>query len=115
MKKLFAILILLIMNSISVFATDNTPIVSQKQLRAQIEQLLKDPDIFVENEELNAKIEFTLNTKGQIVVLSVDAEESNVEEYIKSRLNYKKINPKISSLGSNIYKISLRILKPEEA
>ncbi|WP_062054479.1 hypothetical protein [Aquimarina longa] len=113
MKKLTVLLIALVLGSTQISASDNNPYNSEKQLRNQIAVLLKNPEFKLQKEELSADIQFTLNGQGEIVVLSVASEETNVANYIKSRLNYKKINSKVSTIGNKVFKISLKILKPK--
>ncbi|TSE07798.1 MULTISPECIES: hypothetical protein [Aquimarina] len=112
MKKLTILFAVFVLGSTQIFASNDNPINSEQQLRNQIAVLLESPEILVENDTLNAKIEFTLNGEGEIVVLSVDTKESTVKNYVKSRLNYKKIDSEIANIGSKIFRISLKILKP---
>ncbi|WP_103865380.1 hypothetical protein [Aquimarina sp. I32.4] len=113
MRKLTVLFVALLLGSTQLFASDTTSVNSEKLLRNQIETLLKNPEISLEQEEIKANIEFILNDKSEIVVLSVESgsEDDTVESYIKSRLNYKKINSNVSDIENRIFKISLKILK----
>lgn len=73
----------------------------------EIQQLLKDPGMVIE-EDLTANVLFTLNKDGEVVVLSVDSDNDMVEDFVKQRLNYKKLN---SQLPVNIkeFKLPVRI------
>ncbi len=113
MKKLTILLVAFLLGSTQIFAFNDNPTNAAQQLRNQIAVLLESPEILVENDALNAEIEFTLNSEGEIVVLSVDTKENIVKNYVKSRLNYKKIDSKISNINSKIFRISLKILKPQ--
>tara|TARA_Y100000815_G_C13348980_1_gene503462 strand:- start:7062 stop:7394 length:333 start_codon:yes stop_codon:yes gene_type:complete len=42
--------------------------------------------------EAVAQVTFTVNKENEIVVLEVDTQSETVENYIKSRLNYKKLS-----------------------
>ncbi len=53
-------------------------------------------------------ISFVLNTKNELVILTVDSENEEVSSYIKSKLNYQEMN--ISNiLKGEQYKVSLKI------
>ena len=76
----------------------------------EIGKLLQDPT-FVVDEEIVANVTLTLNKNNEMVVLSVDAEEAYVENFIKSRLNYHAI-PALET-GQKTYKVPVRVT-PEE-
>jgi hypothetical protein len=78
-------------------------------IRVEIGKLLKNPS-FAISDELVARVVFTLNNNKEIVVLSVDTDNYLVESYIKSRLNYKKINSTLL-VSQEFYNIPVR-LKP---
>lgn len=59
-----------------------------KKLRNTVAQLLAEPNISLEEDMLTSTISFTINKKGEIVVLDVDTPNVKVENLIKSRLNY---------------------------
>lgn len=116
MKKLTILFAVFVLGSTQIFASNDNSIEAQKQLMNQVTLLLENPEIHIEDDALNAKIEFTLNDKGEIVVLSVDAKEDVVKNYVRSRLNYKKVDSKIATMDSKIFRvfrISLKILKPQ--
>ncbi|MDE3741874.1 hypothetical protein [Maribacter polysaccharolyticus] len=62
-----------------------------KQLSTQIGELLDSEALPAEFVDLTAQVRFTLNKKGEIVVLSVDSDHQKLETFVKSRLNYKKV------------------------
>ncbi|WP_103069549.1 hypothetical protein [Aquimarina sediminis] len=114
MKKLTVLLFAVVLSTSQLFANNNNPEKdTNQQLREQIASLLEKPEIkLLEQEELQAKIEFTINTEGEIVVLNVDSKRHIIKSYIKSRLNYKKTDLKTSESPNRVYHISLRIKKP---
>ena len=63
-----------------------------KSLSYQIKDLIGHDAIKVENSDLKGKILFTLNKEREIVVLDVEADTEQMEDFIKSRLNYKKVD-----------------------
>ncbi len=115
MKKLIVLLFAIVLGTSSIFANNGTAEKdSNQQIREQVAVLLDNPEIkLLETKELIANIEFTLNTKGEIVVLNVDTDKELIQSYVKSRLNYKKIDVlKAQNLKNKIFQISLRIKKP---
>ncbi|MFI8379943.1 hypothetical protein [Leeuwenhoekiella sp. NPDC079379] len=46
-------------------------------------------------------VSFTINNEGEVVVLNVETENSQVEQFIQNRLNYKKI--KANALKGQTY------------
>lgn len=72
--------------SASTNPTNEKPLV----LETEIGTLLEKPEFKITN-DLLAKVTFVLNKNNEIVVLSVLTDNSQLENFIKSRLNYKKI------------------------
>ncbi|WP_128755225.1 hypothetical protein [Aquimarina sediminis] len=115
MKELTVLVFVLVLGASQLFAINSKPEKdSNPQLRDQIAVLLEKPQIKLleQEQQLRAKIEFTINTEGEIVVLNVDSKRQVIESYIKSRLNYKKIKVKASDIKNRVYQISLKIEKP---
>ncbi|MDY8134784.1 hypothetical protein [Aquimarina sp. 2201CG5-10] len=113
MKKLTVLLFAVVLGTSQLFASNNNPTANPEQkLRNKIAALLERPEISVANQDLQADIEFTLNTNGEIVVLTVNSEFDIVKSYVKSRLNYKKAVSETSN-KSKVFRISLRIKKSE--
>ena len=63
---------------------------------------------------LSANIKFALNGKGEIVVLTVDTKQEVVANFVKSRLNYKKVATAIKA-RNKIFKVILKIKKPQNS
>lgn len=76
MKKLI-VLVVAILATTQIFANDkNTKETSEQKLRNEIALLLDRPEIRLESNEIKANIEFILNAKGEIVILTVDSEKA---------------------------------------
>ncbi|MFS4467359.1 hypothetical protein [Maribacter sp. 2210JD10-5] len=56
----------------------------------------------------SAQVRFTLNNVGEIVVLSVDSDSEQFESFVKSKLNYKKIELDKVEEGK-LYTIPVRV------
>lgn len=108
------LLVIVVLSSVQMSAFNNDPNVTPEQkLRNEIAVLLESPEIKLENNELIANIQFILNEKKEIVILTVDSEKEAIENYVKSRLNYQKIDFTANSPEENkVYYISLKVLKP---
>ncbi len=79
-----------------------------KTLSAQIGDLLGSNSFIVESSDLTAKIRFTLNEDKEIVVLSVETDHEALEAFVKSRLNYQKVNLSNAREGK-MYTVPVRI------
>ncbi|GAA0711750.1 hypothetical protein [Aquimarina litoralis] len=113
MKKL-VVLAVAILASTQIFANDkNTEETNEQKLRSEIALLLEKPQIQLDTDEIKANIEFIVNGKGEIVILSIDSEKEAIEYYVKSRLNYKKIGNEINKTGNKIFKLRVKVLNPE--
>lgn len=78
----------------------------------EIGKLLKDPNFLVDK-EIVASVTLTLNKNNELVVLSVDSEELYVEDFIKSRLNYKEL-PLTYSGTDKTFKVPVRVIVKED-
>ncbi|NER14142.1 hypothetical protein GWK08_11870 [Leptobacterium flavescens] len=110
MKKLILVVLIAVLGTANTFASVPVETPAQK-LRSEIIKLLDAPRINLEKEETIANIEFTLNSKNEIVVLSVESDNSQVERYVKNELNYQKVNGGIES-RKKLFKLQLKIMKP---
>ncbi len=64
--------------------------VNKEEVSQEIAQLLKGP-LFELDVDTAASVILIVNSENELVVLSVDTEDEQVERYIKNRLNYKKL------------------------
>ena len=74
------------------------------ELRAEVLKYLKHTTI--NSSEVEATLSFTVNSDNELVVLSVKTLDKNVEEAIKSRLNYKHIKTDLQK-NNETYHIDL--------
>lgn len=74
-----------------------------------VSELLKNPD-FQLSQDQRALVNLAINHNGEMVVLSVDTDDKNVENFIKSRLNYKKLSKE--AIGQHkTFKLPVRLIK----
>lgn len=92
----------------SIFANNSNEIDPTKTITSQISKLLHHNDL--SESEINevAQVRFTLNKKGEIVILSVDTENYNLESFVKGRLNYQKLEVNNIEEGK-LFTVSVRI------
>ena len=97
MKKLIILAIALF--TLNVSATEK-PVKPTESLRSEIVDLLGPncPENFNKN-ECSMKVIFTVNSKNEIIVLSVDSPNDLAENFVKNKLNYKKVNYKSHAVG----------------
>ncbi|WP_375239564.1 hypothetical protein [Aurantibacter sp.] len=112
MKTLKNVLVVLLLSvSMTVVANNGSTKGGEKSSTVSqvISTLLKNPYFKVE-ETLKAKVSFMINSKNEIVVLSVDSQDEKLDAYIKRRLNYSKFED--SGLKKNVaYVLPVRIIK----
>ncbi|ASV29098.1 hypothetical protein [Maribacter cobaltidurans] len=76
----------------NVLANNTEGVEPAKSLSSQISNMLRDNSFSDMESDLTAQVRFTLNSEGEIVVLSVDTESVNLERFVKGRLNYQKVD-----------------------
>ncbi len=109
MKKLVTLIVVTLIN-FSAFANADRPVSAIKtELRTEIIKLLGKAD-FAYNKDISTTIEFTINNKGEIIVLTVASENNTVDAYVKSKLNYKVITNQTNIVGKT-YKMPLTFVR----
>ena len=74
-------------------------------LRDQVIELIKAPNMeYGAMEEV--KVQFLVNKKNELVVVAVDTDDSYLAAFVKSRMNYKKIDGE-NAKHNEIYKINV--------
>jgi len=111
LKLIIAILAISISSVATVSAnTEPTtgPVEVKTDLRAQIVSLLGNHNYELKNQTLTAEISVMLNNKNQLIVVSVDSKNNQLENFVKSRLNYKKVSVKELKKGT-IYRVPVKL------
>ncbi len=60
--------------------------------------------------EYSAEVVFTVNSEGEIIVLSVNSENEEAEEYLRDKMNYKKVDHTPSKYGE-VYLLPVKMVK----
>ncbi len=111
MKSLKLFVLALALFTINVSAANLNPIKPTDDLRIEIVDLIGTNymDEMVEN-EYSAEVLFTVNSKRELIVLSVDSNNSQLESYLKAKLNYKKVDHRPGQPGE-IYLLPVKMIK----
>ncbi|MDX6747261.1 hypothetical protein SHK09_10700 [Polaribacter sp. PL03] len=107
LKTIIAVIAISLSTVFSVSATDTKP-KKAKTLRTEISALIGENIPLKFNKTTIAEVSFIVNNRNEIVVLSVKSEVSELNSFIKRKLNYKIITIKGVKKGE-VYKMPLKI------
>ncbi|MCV6629351.1 MAG: hypothetical protein OIF50_05780 [Flavobacteriaceae bacterium] len=82
----------------------------KNQISNQITSLLETNNLKVQGADLLAFVHLTINAKNELVILDVRTESRQLESFVKSRLNYQKIQTMASSYRK-FFGFRLRVTK----
>jgi hypothetical protein len=108
LKSIIAIIAISLATTFSTTASEKEPSKVTKELITEIISMLGDKIPFVLEESTSAEISFVINNKNEIVILSVDSKISELSNYVKGKLNYKKVKVQ-GTLEGETYTIPLKI------
>lgn len=109
MRKFSLVLVAAMLLSVGgIFANNPKKANPEKTLSTQIAELLDNNPFIVADHDLTAQVKFMLNNKKEIIVISVDTDNELLEGFVKSRLNYKKVDSKDCKRGET-YTVPVRI------
>jgi type 1 fimbria pilin len=92
----------------SASATTSNPENGIKALRTELSSFIGKNIPIELNKATTAEVSFIVNNKNEVVVLSVDSRNSELNYFLKHKLNYKKITTKGVKKGK-VYKIPLKV------
>ncbi|MCK5867004.1 MAG: hypothetical protein KAG14_01265 [Mycoplasmataceae bacterium] len=112
MKKLNYFIIAFVLFAMNATAATTTgPVKPTSQLRAEIVDIIGPNCPYEHNKnECSAEVLFTINTKGELIVLSVVSPNVKAEGFVKSKLNYKKVSHRPKREGE-IFLLPLRMVR----
>jgi hypothetical protein len=112
MKKLKILVLAFALFAMNMSAAVIEPVKPTAKLRAEIVALIGTDCPFEFNKDAcTAEVLFTINLKGEIIVLTVTSKNPETDNYIKSKLNYRKVNFPVKKEGT-LYILPIRIVKP---
>lgn len=111
MKTLKILLLAVAFTFSSVLTASTEPTIADPNttISSEVEKLLKNPSFSVDH-DITAEVKLVINDDNELVVLSVDSETTQLESYIKSRLNYNKLSVKLNT-GQKTFLVPVRITK----
>jgi hypothetical protein len=89
MKKLKVLIVAIALFSGTLISTASVDSESSPDFSSEIVKMLEFPPDF--KGEIKTSVHFLVNSEGEIVILTVDTKNNKVEEFIKKRMNYKKL------------------------
>ncbi len=110
MKKLKSFVTILAISLSTVFSANATETEPSKteELRTEIVSILGNKISIEVQTQSTAEISFIINNENEIVIISVYSDITELNAFIKKKLNYKKVEVRGTNKGK-IYKIPLRI------
>ncbi len=111
-KTVIAILAISIASVLPSSANTNTEPASKEAktiLRTEIVSLLGNHKYDLKNETLEAQVSVMLNNQNELVVVGVKTSDKTIADYVKTKLNYKKVDVKGIEKGT-VYRIPLKMI-----
>jgi threonine aldolase len=111
MKKLSVIMIaFLLLMGTTAFAASTSVATYKSSIAQEIENLLKKHDLNLE-QDVMANVTFIVNDENEIVVLFIDTKDENIDRFVKSRLNYVKLDTNMTH--GKEFKVPLKLLSED--
>ncbi len=97
--------------AVQVSAATEDPVKPSAQLRAELVNLIGPECPFeLEKGECTAEVLFTVNSSGEVIIISILSENPKAEKHIKNKINYKKVSHRPSKPGE-IYLLPVRVVQ----
>ena len=111
MKRLrLLVLALGLIVSTAAVATNPVTLTTKSESSKEIKKLLKNPEFLV-NHDMDANVLFTLNDNNEIIVLSVETDFEEIDQYIKERLSFQEIDADLEKGKQYIVPVKIRAEK----
>ena len=110
LKVFISVIVLTLFVGSTAFASTPTKTSSKNQLRTELVKLLGDLDEFDQETNITAYVSFIVNDENEIVVISIDSKNKQVDAVLKGKLNYKKVVASGIKRGE-VYIMPLKIVK----
>jgi septum formation topological specificity factor MinE len=108
LKSIITIIAISLSTVFSTSASEKNPSKTTKELRTEIVSMLgkKIPIEFTKAEKV--EVSFMINKQNELVVLSVDCNQTEFNTYVKNKLNYKKLNA-VGAKQGEVYKVPVTL------
>ena len=111
MKQLkTALVALALVATSSLFAINPALIAEKSPASNELKKMLNNPEFVVEN-DMQAEVLFTINEDKEIIVLSVDTDNREVERYVFDRLSYEALDSDLEVGKQYIVPIKIKSVK----
>ena len=107
-KSIIAIIAISLSTVFSTNALDKEPTKISKLLRSEIANLLGNKISLEVKKSTTAEVSFMVNNKNEIVIISVDSNVQQFNSFVKTKLNYKKVNTK-GVVKGEVYKMPVKL------
>ena len=111
LKSMLLVAVITLGSVLATSATESATVIESKAITSEVGKLLKKPSFTIEN-EVQAYVRLVLNENNEMVVLFVNSENELINNYIKSRLNYKKVSQNFANKDQE-YIVPVRITPTE--
>jgi len=111
LKSMLLVAVITLGSVLATSATESATVIESKAITSEVGKLLKKPSFTIEN-DVQAYVRLVLNENNEMVVLFVNSENELINNYIKSRLNYKKVSENFSNKDQE-YIVPVRITPTE--
>ena len=105
-----ALVALALVASSTVFAINPTLIAEKTPASTELKKMLDNPQFIVEN-DMEAEVLFTINQDKEIIVLSVDTDNRNIERYVFDRLSHEELDSDLQVGKQYIVPIRIKSVK----
>lgn len=111
MKSYKLILLVCAVFLLNVATAFSNPIKPTDELREEIVDIIGFSFLDdYEEDEYSAEVLFTVNSEQELIVLSVSSVSEDAEDYLRKKLNYKKVDHTPSEYGE-IYLLPVNVIK----
>lgn len=109
-KTIITVIAISLSTIFSTVAIEKNPSDTNKNLRSKIVPMLGTEILLDVKNDCKAEVSFLVNNQNELIVISVDSKVTGFSSYVKSKLNYKKIDIKGIKKGE-VYKMPIKINK----
>jgi len=92
-------------------ASEDDPVRPSNQLRAELVDLIGPNCPFeLDKDECTAEVLFTVNSAGEVIIISILSDNPQAEKHVKNKINYKKVSHRPTKPGE-IYLLPVRVVR----
>lgn len=110
LKTIIAMLSISLLSTFSVAAFDGEPKTTNEKIREKMVNLIGNKIQMEITEDQLVEISFMFNKNNEVVILSINDDNSKLDKLVKNKLNYKTIDVKGIKKGE-IYRLPLKLKK----